>query len=154
MANESVTEDELAELVDRVADAASALIRGDVRRYMSLLPHGADYTLMAPTGGDVRRGSNPSEEELEALEEFFGGPGEADLEVHATYASGDLAVLVAFERQHGTVGGRPEQDLSLRITLVFRREESEWQLVHRHADPLVREIEMDQLAALLRGAGA
>jgi ketosteroid isomerase-like protein len=141
---------ELSELVDRVAEAASALIRGDVREYMRLLPHSDDYTLMPPTGG-ARRGATAADEELDALEEFFGGPGEAELEVHATHASPDIAVFVAFERQHGTVGGLPEQDLSLRITLVFRREDDEWRLLHRHADPLVHEIGMDQLAALLRG---
>ncbi len=38
-----------------------------------------------------------------------------------TYTSGDLAVLVVIERQHGTIGGLPEQDWSLRVTWVFRR---------------------------------
>ena len=46
----------------------------------------------------------------------------------------------------------PEQDLSLRVTLVFRRSaDSEWRLVHRHADPLVHGIELGRLAGLLRG---
>jgi ketosteroid isomerase-like protein len=60
-------------------------------------------------------------------------------------------VLVVIERQHGKVGGLPEQDLSLRVTLVFRRGDSEWQLVHRRADPLVHPISEDELGALLRG---
>jgi ketosteroid isomerase-like protein len=55
------------------------------------------------------------------------------------------------ERQHGQVGGLPSQDWSLRVTLVFRREGSDWQLVHRHADPLVHGISLEQLAALARG---
>jgi ketosteroid isomerase-like protein len=49
------------------------------------------------------------------------------------------------------VGGLPEQDWSLRVTLVFRREEGEWQLVHRHADPLVHSISLEQAAAIARG---
>ena len=35
--------------------------------------------------------------------------GEAELEVAAPYASGDLAVLVAIERQHGPFGGLPDR---------------------------------------------
>jgi ketosteroid isomerase-like protein len=71
--------------------------------------------------------------------------------VFQTYASGELAVLVAVERQHGRVGELPSQDWSLRITLVFRREGDEWRLVHRHADPLTRPIDSDFFAAIARG---
>jgi hypothetical protein len=60
-------------------------------------------------------------------------------------------VLVVVERQHGLVGPYPPQDWSLRVTLVFRREESVWRLVHRHADPLVHPITFDRLAELARG---
>jgi hypothetical protein len=37
-------------------------------------------------------------------------------------ASGNLAVLVMIERQHGRIGGLPDQDLSLRVTLVLLRQ--------------------------------
>jgi ketosteroid isomerase-like protein len=74
------------------------------------------------------------------------------LEVVETYASGDLAVLVVVEHQHGEIGDRPAQDWSLRVTLVFRHEGSRWRLAHRHADALVHPINFDQLAALARGA--
>jgi ketosteroid isomerase-like protein len=45
-----------------------------------------------------------------------------DQEVVATYATGDLVVLVTIERVRAAVGGLPEQDWSLRVTQVFRRE--------------------------------
>jgi ketosteroid isomerase-like protein len=54
------------------------------------------------------------------------------------------------ERQHGRVSGQPDQDLSVRVTRVYRREDSDWLLVHRHADPLVATLELDELTALLR----
>jgi ketosteroid isomerase-like protein len=77
--------------------------------------------------------------------------GESTLEVVETYASGNLAELVAVEHQTGAVGDLPEQDLSLRVTLVFRREDRKWRLVHRHADALVREIPFEHILALARG---
>ena len=150
MAHGNVTDGELVELIGRTAEAASALIRGDIRTYIALLPHADDYTLMDPFGGEPTRGFDASSESLEALETFFQG-GEAELELVESYTSGDLVVLVVIERQHGEVGGLPEQDWSLRVTWVFRREGSEWRQVHRHADPLVHGISLEQLAALARG---
>ena len=85
------------------------------------------------------------------MERYFQG-GEAELELVQSYASGDIVVLVVIERQHGEVGGLPDQDWSLRVTLVFRREGSEWRLVHRHADPLVHSISLEQVAALARSS--
>jgi ketosteroid isomerase-like protein len=105
---------------------------------------------MAPFGGEPARGFDASPERLEALERYFQA-GEADLEVVQSYASGDIAVLVVIERQHDKVGGLPDQEWSLRVTLVFRREGSAWRLVHRHADPLVHGISLEQAAAIARG---
>ena len=149
MAHENATNEELAELIRRTTEAASALIRGDIRTYITLAPHAEDYTLMDPFGGEPTRGFDASSESLEALERFFQG-GEAELEVVESYTSGDLVVLVVIERQHGQVGDLPDQDWSLRVTCVFRREGSEWRQVHRHADPLVHSISLEQLAALAR----
>ena len=67
------------------------------------------------------------------------------------YDSDTLAVLVMIERQRGEVGGLPEQDWSLRVTEVYRKADSEWELVHRHADLLVRLIALEQAATLARG---
>lgn len=150
MSQPSITEADLVALIGRVSEAAGAYIRGDLRRYLTLIRHADDYTLLAPYGGPVTRGFDASPERLEATARTFQG-GEATLEVDAAYSSGELAVLVGVERQSGRVGGLPDQDWSLRVTLLFRREGTDWRLVHRHADPLVHAIPLDQLAALARG---
>jgi ketosteroid isomerase-like protein len=150
MALGNVTAEELAELVQLTTTAAKAYIGGDMLTYFSLIRHADDFTLMSPFGGEPERGFDTSPERLDALERFFRG-GEAELEIVETYTSGDLAVLVAIERQHGEVGGLPDQDWSLRVTWVFRRDESGWRQVHRHADPLVHGISLEQLSVLARG---
>jgi ketosteroid isomerase-like protein len=150
MTHHTATNDELAGLIREVAEATAAFIRGDIRTYLTYIRHAGDYTLMTPFGGDTVHGFDESDEYRESLERVFQG-GEAELDVVQTYASGDLAVLVAVERQHGVIDGLPDQDLSLRVTLVFRRDETGWWLVHRHADPLVHGIGLTVLAGLARG---
>jgi ketosteroid isomerase-like protein len=150
MADNRVTEADLAELIEIASEATVAFIRGDMRRYFALIKHSDDYTLMSPTGGDTTRGFEVTEERIAEMEQFF-KTGDGALEVVETYASGKLAVIVAVERQHGEVGDFPAQEWSLRVTLVFRREGSGWQQVHRHADALVHPITFDTLSELARG---
>src|SRR5262245_39391200 len=145
-----ITESDVVELVARMDEAANAYVRGDLSRYVELFDHGDDYTLMPPSGGETRHGFVYNEQRAAEVASYFHS-GEATLDVQQTYVSGDLAVLVAVERQHGEVGGLPDQDWSLRVTLVFRRAGDRWELVHRHADPLVREIPWGEFVQLARG---
>ena len=141
---------DVAALVRRSADANKALVRGDIDGYLALIEHSKDYTLMNPFGGAPTRGFVDSPERRAAMARFFEN-GTLEQEVVATHTSGDLVVLVAVERVRAEVGGLPEQDWSLRVTQVFRRDGSAWQLVHRHADPLVTGITLELAAALARG---
>ena len=145
-----ITAAELDGLVRRMDEAADAYIRGDIHHYLSLFDHPDDYSLMPPYGGETRHGFEYTEEGAAETSRFFAS-GEASLELQQSYVSGDLAVLVAVERQHGEVGGLPDQDWSLRVTIVFRRAGERWQIVHRHADPLVKQIPFEHCAQLARG---
>ncbi len=145
-----ITDADLAALVATMDEAAAAYIDGDIEHYLSLFDHGDDYTLMPPYGGPTVRGFERTDEGLAATKAFFAS-GEGRFDCQQTYASGDLAVLVGVERQHGLVGGFPDQDWSLRVSLVFRRLGADrWELVHRHADALVDEIPFDRFADLAR----
>ena len=145
----AVTEEDVAELVRRVEKATVAYARGDMKRYVALLNHADPFTLADPLGGRAARYEHRARELEDGSSAFT--DGEAQLEVIHVHAWHETAVLVAVERQHGEVGNLPEQDWSLRITLVFRRAGGDWELVHRHADPLVHRIDLDRLAALARG---
>jgi len=150
MTSTEITEQDIAALVARWSEAAQLYIDGDLRAYAAIARHAEDYTLLPPHGGDARFGFDGSDGAVEWTARTFRG-GQAELKVFKTYTSGDLAVLVAVERQVGTVGDLPAQDWSLRITLVFRREGADWRLVHRHADPLVRTVNPELFAAIARG---
>jgi ketosteroid isomerase-like protein len=146
----SITESDIADLVAKVEESADAIMAGDIDRYLDFIHHAEDYTLLNPAGGPARRGFDDSPESRAVMKQVFRS-GSAKLELIETYASGNLVVLVAIERNHGVVGDLPEQDWSMRVTWVFRWTDSGWELAHRHADPLVRPISPEQLAALTRG---
>lgn len=144
-----ISEADLAALVATMDEAAAAFINGDIEHYLAMFDHGDDYTLMPPYGGPTVHGFERTDEGIAATKAFFAS-GAGRFECQQTYASGDLAVLVGVERQHGEVGGFPDQDWSLRVSLVFRRAGDRWALVHRHADALVDQIPFDRFADLAR----
>jgi ketosteroid isomerase-like protein len=48
---------------------------------------------------------------------------------------GDMAYTVGLERSAVSVDGKP-RTYTLRVTQVYRREDGEWKVVHRHGDEL------------------
>jgi hypothetical protein len=64
---------ELAQLVQRVTEAAQALIRGDIEGYLARIKHADDYTLMSPYGKEPKRGFVDSEQADAGLAQFFRG---------------------------------------------------------------------------------
>jgi ketosteroid isomerase-like protein len=149
VADATISDEELAELVRLTEEATTAFMRGDMDHYLALTPHARGFTLMNPFGGAPARYEDRTES-LKAAADYFKG-GEARLEVAQAHVWADTVVLVMIERQHGEVGGLPDQEWPLRVTQVYRREGSEWLLVHRHADPLVHGIGLEQAAVLARG---
>jgi ketosteroid isomerase-like protein len=152
MVDAASTDEPIAELVSRTEEAAAAWMRGDMDRYLALTQHARGFTLMDPGGGPARRFDDRAET-FKGWKSYFSG-GDAILEHVETHAWDDTAVLVMIERQHGQVADLPDQDLSMRVTHVYRREGSDWLLVHRHADPLVHTLDLSQIAALARGEEA
>jgi ketosteroid isomerase-like protein len=145
---------DVGDLVLRATQAHAALMRGDVDRYRALIAHSHDFTLMAPFGGPPSHAGNLSSERWDSIGRFFRNGTASTLELVQAYRSADMVVLVAIERTNVEVGALPGQDWGLRVTLVFRREHGQWQMVHRHADPLAEGISVAQAAALARGSSA
>ena len=55
----------------------------------------------------------------------------------AEHVGEDVAYLVEVERFEAKMGGRDDvSPVSLRCTSIFRREDGDWRLVDRHADPI------------------
>jgi ketosteroid isomerase-like protein len=68
-----------------------------------------------------------------ALEKDFSDCISYSFEVMAADVIGDAAYTVGFERTQASVRGEP-RTYTLRATQVYRRENGEWKVAHRHAD--------------------
>ncbi len=55
-------------------------------------------------------------------------------ELVAAGVNGDLAYTVGFEHTSASWDGVPMEPYILRVTHVYRRENGEWKIVHRHGD--------------------
>lgn len=64
---------------------------------------------------------------------WFSDSAAYEFEVIAAGASGDLAYTVGYEHNQVKVNGEP-RTYTLRVTHVYRREDGQWRIVHRHGD--------------------
>ena len=137
-------------LVQRSRQQAKLFNAGRMTEWFDVAKLASDFTLMQPFGGPVIHGFDGSPQHLAELAANFTN-GDAEIELEQAIVSETLIALVYVERQDGEVRGLPKQDWSLRVTQVFRKRCAEWELVHRHADPLVRRIPLGVTAALAGG---
>jgi ketosteroid isomerase-like protein len=126
----------LAQAIEQYHRAVSAFVNGDTEPGKKLWSRRDDVTLAKPLDPPAR-GWNRVEATLDRAASQL-----RDGEVHSVeriseFATVDLAYIVEIERARMTVGGADEiASSSLRVTAIFRREDGEWRLVHRHADPI------------------
>jgi ketosteroid isomerase-like protein len=128
----SQTDAFLATTLPRLREAETALHNGDAEPRMAMWSHHNPVTLF----GGVMGGSGWEEIEpiFRRLGTSFSDCGSYDLEVIAAGAGDDLAYTVAFEHTTAAVHGGRSSAYVLRVTTVFRCEDGEWKVVHRHAD--------------------
>jgi ketosteroid isomerase-like protein len=141
---------EVTALARRAADAHASLMQGDIKAYRNAIQLAADFTLMDPFGGQPT-GVPTSDAQWQRIGRFFRAGRDATFELLTAYRAADLIVLVAREAAHVAVGSLPAQDWSLRVTLVFRRDREGWRLAHRHADPRVKGLTLDQAGKVTLG---
>jgi ketosteroid isomerase-like protein len=58
-------------------------------------------------------------------------------QIVAKYVTAELAYVVQIERAEAKIGAREEiTPYAVRATMIFRPDDGEWKVVHRHADPI------------------
>jgi len=127
------TEDFLGSVLPRLTEADTALHNGDAAPRTAIWSHNDPMTLF----GAAMMGSGWTEirQVFESLASRF-SDGTFEYEVIAAGASGNLGYMVGIEHSTASVDGATPEAYDLRVTQVFRREDNEWKVVHRHADPM------------------
>jgi ketosteroid isomerase-like protein len=103
---------------------------------MELWSQREDVSLANPYGPPVR-GWDKITEVVEHAASLRRGGKTISFETVAKLVTPELAYVVEIEQAESKVGDREEiTPYAVRATNIFRPEEGEWKIVHRHADPI------------------
>ncbi|WIX91830.1 nuclear transport factor 2 family protein [Amycolatopsis sp. DG1A-15b] len=128
----SPTEAFLAEMLPRQTAAERAMHGGDAEPRTALWSQAGPVSLFG-AWLPIRTGWPDVNAAFKRVAAQFSDSREYRFEVVAAGASGDLAYTIGFEHNTVSVNGTPTT-YTLRATHVYRREDGEWKIVHRHAD--------------------
>lgn len=126
-------EEFLATGLKRQIDADFALHDGDPGPRLALWSHQDPVTLFG-AAVPVESGRAGVEDVARWLAGRMSQSRKFDVELVAAGVSGDLAYTVGFEHSEYSYDGGPVQSAVLRVTHIFRREDGQWRIVHRHGD--------------------
>jgi ketosteroid isomerase-like protein len=128
----SELDDFLTPTLTRQVEAEEALINGDPA------PRLAMWSTQDPVTVFGAMTTNSGQEEVRRLFRWlatrFSDCTDYRFELVAAGASGDLAYTVGYEHTAFSMDGAPVEPSTLRVTHIYRREQGEWKIVHRHAD--------------------
>jgi ketosteroid isomerase-like protein len=137
----------LDDVLPQMKVADTALHNGDASAREAMWSHNDPVTLFGAALSGSRWGEiRPV---FEAVAARFSDCTSWEFELRAAGASGDVGYTIGIERTTCRMGGDAPSSYALRVTTVFRREDGDWKVVHRHADPY-NEAGSD-VAARLRG---
>ena len=129
----STREEELRAFIARCHEALTHQSQGNPEPFLALWSHADDVTVMAAVGG-----YEVGFERVSALLSWASTVQSFEswsAESVATTVGGDLGLSVELEHYGQRAEGQDKQ-MTLRATQVYRREEGEWKIIHRHGDVL------------------
>jgi ketosteroid isomerase-like protein len=110
--------------------------KGNPDPVKKLYSQSADSMLANPFGSTVK-GWDKVSEALDFASSRFREGEVSSFKTIATYKANDLLTIFEIEAWKSKVGGKQEiSSFNLRVTTTFRKEQDNWKLVHRHADPI------------------
>ena len=117
----------------RQTEALEAFINGDPQPWMALWSKRDPVTLYGAIGMS-ESGWEQLSRTLPWVSSRFSNPSDFRFDVEVVEIHGDLAYTVGVERSNMSITGRPVEPVTVRVTHIYRRENGEWKVVHRHGD--------------------
>ena len=130
------TVDDVDQLLEQWHPASGEFLKGNPEPVKKMWSHREDVTLANPYGPPVRGWEQVAEVIDRAASQVRDGEL-VSAELVERHVTAELAYVVHIERPEAKIGGGEDiTPFSLRVTMIFRPEEGEWKIVHRHADPI------------------
>lgn len=122
-----------ATMLARQMEAEEAFVHGDPRPRMKLWSKRDPVTLFGAIGMS-ESGWDQLSQTFSWVVSRFSNASDFRFDVDVVEVSGDMAYTLGVERFNGSIAGRPVEPVTVRVTHIYRREDGEWKVVHRHAD--------------------
>jgi ketosteroid isomerase-like protein len=122
-----------ATMLARQTAAEEAFVRGDPGPRMELWSRRDPVTLFGAIGMS-ESGWEQLSRTFAWASSRFSDTSDFRFDVEVVEVRGELAYTLGFERFNGSVAGRPVEPVTVRVTHLYRCEDGEWKIVHRHAD--------------------
>jgi ketosteroid isomerase-like protein len=133
-------DDFLAWATTRLKDAEIALHNGDAGPRRAIWSRNEPVTVLGAWKSAA--GQQELDQLFEELQASFADCTSYFHEVVAADVVGDMAYTVGYEHTQASVNGVP-RTYTLRATQIYRREDGEWKVSHRHADTVPEPAEAD-----------
>jgi ketosteroid isomerase-like protein len=122
----------------RQIEAEEAFVHGNPRPRMELWSRRDPVTLFGAIGMS-ESGWDELSQTFAWVASRFSKVSNYRFDVELVEVSEDMAYTLGFERFEGSIAGRPVEPVTVRVTHIYRREEGEWRIVHRHGDNPARD---------------
>jgi ketosteroid isomerase-like protein len=129
--------DDLDQVIEQFDLAQGEFVKGNPKPVQDLLSHREDVTLNNPLSPPAHGWDEVAATIERAASQIRDGEF-VSVEITEKHVTPELAYVVRVERTKAKVGGREDiASITLRVTMIFRPEDGEWKVVHRHADPII-----------------
>ncbi len=122
-------------ILSRQAEAEKEILLGDPEPRMKLWTRRDPVTVFGAAGPN-RSGWDEVSRIFRWVASRFSDVTEFSYDIEVADVSEGMGYTVGYERFTESIDGRAVEQHTLRVTHVYRREEGEWKIVHRHADNL------------------